>query len=668
VLSLKTISVVYRNRENLPAIIHLQENLEFIFENYVQIKNVFLDEIKDDEIIEGDVFLVIFEKMLGYLKKHIRNFDKIVIMTRGMDKKSISEIQKIPPNTNVLVVNDCYESTMQITFELNCLGFGHINFVPFVEKNDPYEYYKDITIAITPNEESLVPDFIEKITNIGYRQIGYDTFIKLMETGKLNHKLVNRNLIAHMNNIVEPNASFRKDYLNSYLKSEMLDKFIFNSKDAILLLDIDYNLVYSNHKMNKLLKTDNIVNENNINISEIDNKIYSFIINNDFESKLIELNGENYSTEKTTLKLIDQIVGYSIIFKNEKDIRDLEINLNDNLIKKGLYAKYTFKDIIHNSEGMKQCISIAKKASLTDYNVLIKGESGTGKELIAQSIHNFSNRSSMPFVAINCAALPESLLESELFGYESGSFTGANKHGKLGLFEQANKGTIFLDEIGDISHNLQSQLLRVIQERQVMRIGSDKLISIDVRIIVATNKNLEEEVSKGIFRNDLYFRLNVIPICMPPLKNRKDDILLICKDFLGDSYSDLTKNEKQLLINYDWPGNVRELESAANYYKTLRELPDYIINKNNRLYKSNTELITEVTLQIINANSHTYHGIGRTKILYELKSKGIIISDAEVRKLLQILKNRQYIEIRAGRSGCIITEQGIEYLNEKINN
>jgi transcriptional regulator with PAS, ATPase and Fis domain len=658
----KTISVVYRNRENLPAIIHLQESLEFIFENYVQVKNVFLDELEDDEIIEGDVYLVIFEKMLSTMKNHIRNFNKIVIMTRGIVKKNILEIQKIPPNTNVLVVNDCYESTMQTAFELNCLGLSYINFIPFDEKNNSVEYYNDIQIAITPNEEHLVPKFIKEIINIGYRQIGYDTFVKLMETGKLNLKLVNRNLIAHMNNIVEPNASFRKDYLNSYLKSEMLDKFIFNSKDAILLIDTDYNLVYSNNKLNKLLKIDNNSNEN---ISLIDYKIYNFIINDDFESKLIELNGENYSAEKTTLKLIDQIVGYSVIFKNEKDIRDLEINLKDNLIKKGLYAKYTFKDIIYNSEIMKQCISIAKKASLTNYNILIKGESGTGKELLAQSIHNFSNRSNMPFVAINCAALPESLLESELFGYESGSFTGANKHGKLGLFEQANRGTIFLDEIGDISYNLQSQLLRVIQERQIMRIGSDKLISIDVRIIVATNKNLEEKVVKGIFRNDLYFRLNVIPIEMPPLKNRREDILLICKDFLGNNFSDITKEEKQILINYDWPGNVRELESTSNYYKTLGEFPSYIINKNNKHLKNNVKTITDVLLQIINENSLSYHGIGRTKLLYELKIKDIVISDAEVRRLLQYLKDQQYIKINLGRSGSIITEQGMEYLRTK---
>ena len=660
---MKKISVVYRNRENLPAINHLKESLEFIFENYVRVENVFLDELKEDDIIDGDVYLIIFEKMLNKLRKHITNFENIVIMSRGIDKKCVSEIRKLPQNTNILVVNDCYESTTQTTFELNYLGLSNINFIPYDEKLDNNGYYSDLSIAITPNEEHLVPKFIKSIINIGYRQIGYDTFIKIIETGRLNFKLISRNLIAHMNNIIEPNASFTKNYLNSYLKSEMLDKIIFNSKDAILLLDTDYNLVYSNNRSNKLLKIDNSAIENNINISIIDNKLYNFILKADTENKIIEMNNENYSVEKTTLKLIDQAVGYSINIKNVKDIRDLEINIKDSLIKKGLYAKYKFENIIHKSNVMKQCISIAKKASLTDYNILIQGESGTGKELIAQSIHNFSKRNSMPFVAINCAALPESLLESELFGYEGGSFTGASKSGKIGLFEQANNGTIFLDEIGDISYNLQSQLLRVIQERQIMRVGSDKLISIDVRIIVATNKNLEDQVTKGTFRNDLYFRLNVIPITIPPLRNRREDILLLCKEFLGNKFLDLSCEEKQLLIKYDWPGNVRELESAANYHKTLGEFPSYIYKKEPKTLNQLIETIEHSILKIIYEYSTINHGIGRTMLLFELKKRNIIISDAEIRKLLHILKNQNYIEIKKGRSGNIITKCGLEYLN-----
>ncbi|MFR8040371.1 MAG: sigma 54-interacting transcriptional regulator, partial [Anaerovoracaceae bacterium] len=190
------------------------------------------------------------------------------------------------------------------------------------------------------------------------------------------------------------------------------------------------------------------------------------------------------------------------------------------------------------------------------------------KELFAQSIHNYSSRKDMPFIGVNCAAIPETLLESELFGYEEGAFTGASKKGKIGYFEQANRGTIFLDEIGDISPALQARLLRVLQERQIMRIGSDRIIDVDVRIIAATNKDLIKEVEKGRFRGDLYYRLNALQIMIPPLRERKEDILLLFKEFMKEDYLRVGRREKELLENYQWPGNVRELENCALYYKT----------------------------------------------------------------------------------------------------
>lgn len=660
---MKTISVVYRNRENLPALESLKSNLESIFENYVQINNVFLNELQSSEIIDSDVILILFRRMLNPLKKHIRNLNKVVVMTRGIDKRFISEIRNIPINTDVLVVNDCYESTVQTTEELYKLDIGHLNFIPYDENLDNTDYYNDISIAITPNEEHLVPKFIKNIINIGYRKIGYDSLIKIMETGQLNHKLINRNLIAHMNNIIEPNASFKRNYLNSYLKSEMLDRIIFNSKEAILLLDTNYNLVYSNNKSNKIFNIDFNDYANDININNfVDEEICKNLTECDFKGKLFKINGENYTVEKSIIEFIDQAVGYSIIFRNEKDIRDLESNLKDSLINKGLYAKYTFEDIIYKSHNMKQCITLSKKVALTDYTILIRGENGTGKELLAHSIHNFSSRKDMPFLAFNCAALPESLLESELFGYEGGSFTGARKNGKLGLFEQANKGTIFLDEIGDISPNLQIQLLRVIQEKQIMRIGSDSLINIDVRIIVATNKKLEEEIKKGNFRSDLYYRLNVLPIFIPSLKEKKEDILLLLEHFLGPIYLNVEDKEKEALLKYNWPGNVRELESASSYYKTLGEFPPNIFNNcfsANYTY-SNVE---NLVLKTINDNSDSFNGIGRTKLYYELKKRAINLSDSKLRKVLSYLEKNNYIKTNRGRTGSQITQEGIDYLN-----
>lgn len=658
---MKTITVVYRNRENLPAIEYLKANLESIFENYIQVKNIFLDELSHYEIIEGDVILILFERMLNLLKSHVKNLNNVVIMTRGINKRFISETLNIAQGTDVLVVNDCYESTIQTTYELYELGISHVNFIPYDENCE--SVYNDIMLAITPNECHLVPKNIKKIINIGYRQIGYDTLIKIMETGKLNYKLINRNIIAQMNDIIEPNASFKRNYLNSYLKSEMLDKFIFNSKDAILLLDTNNNLVYSNNRSNNIFKIDYTGNDEIMNINNYINSDISLLAEDDFDCKLFTVNGENFTAEKSVVKFIDQIVGYSIIVRNEKDIMNMELNFKRKLISKGLYAKYSFKDIIHKSPIMKQCITLSKKAALTDYTILINGETGTGKELLAQSIHNFSSRKDMPFVAINCAALSESLLESELFGYEEGSFTGAKKGGKIGLFEQANKGTIFLDEIGDITQNLQLQLLRVLQEKQVMRIGGDTLISINVRIIVATNKNLEQEINNGNFRRDLYYRLNVIPIKLPSLKERKEDLFILLEKLMGPSFTKVNEAEKELLQGYSWPGNVRELENVSKYYKTLGELPSYI--KNSAADKCEvSKNIGKIVLKLINDNTDDYHGLGRTAINVLLSKTGINISDARLREILSFLEKNNYILIVKGRTGNRITKEGIEYLNK----
>ena len=213
---------------------------------------------------------------------------------------------------------------------------------------------------------------------------------------------------------------------------------------------------------------------------------------------------------------------------------------------------------------MRGVLKQIMKVAPTESTVLILGESGTGKELIATSIFEHSQRSNRPFVKINCAAMPEELLESELFGHEKGAFTGAVSR-KSGKFEVANRGTIFLDEIGDMPLNLQAKILRVLQEREFDRVGGTKPIKVDVRFIAATNKNLEKMVQEGRFREDLYFRLNVFTILLPPLKERKEDIPLIVERFLKDSPSKLGVNSGalQLLIGYSWPGNIRELQNTV---------------------------------------------------------------------------------------------------------
>ncbi|MDO5039764.1 sigma-54-dependent Fis family transcriptional regulator [Clostridium sp.] len=275
--------------------------------------------------------------------------------------------------------------------------------------------------------------------------------------------------------------------------------------------------------------------------------------------KEMKLFNKKIALKIKAIRLNNKIVGAVIIITNE----------GERIINKDLGAYKTFDDILGESDAISNVITNCKIVANSPSTILIQGESGTGKEILAQAIHNYSYRRENKFVAINCGAIPKNLIESELFGYEEGAFTGAKKGGKIGKFELANGGTIFLDEIGEMPLEMQVHLLRVIQEGRICRVGSDKEIPIDVRIIAATNKDLKSEVNKGNFREDLFYRLSVIPIHLPPLRERSGDVEKLIKHFLRVKAFKLNKEVPKIseslynkLINYSWPGNIRELENC----------------------------------------------------------------------------------------------------------
>ncbi len=272
-----------------------------------------------------------------------------------------------------------------------------------------------------------------------------------------------------------------------------------------------------------------------------------------------------------------QNFGTVITFQEVSKLQQLEYSVRRQMHNRGLVAKFGLADIKTESQSVIKCIQRAKQFGVTDSTILITGESGTGKEMFAQGIHNISGRKEGPFVAVNCAALPENLLESELFGYEEGAFTGAKKGGKPGYFELAHGGTIFLDEIGILPKNVQARLLRVLQEKEVFRLGGDKVIPVDVRIIAATNEDLRSAVAERKFRTDLYYRLNVLYIKLPPLRER-NDIPLLANHFLemynqrfGKQVASIEPELLTWLCEYSWPGNIRELN---NYFERLIILAD----------------------------------------------------------------------------------------------
>lgn len=314
----------------------------------------------------------------------------------------------------------------------------------------------------------------------------------------------------------------------------------------------------------------------------------------------------------------DKTVGAVATFQDISKIQEYEQRIRAKFLDKGHVAKYSFSDIIGNSDAMVKAIEKAKKYSDNNGTILITGESGTGKEMFAQSIHKESPRKNGPFVAVNCAAIPKTLLESELFGYEEGAFTGARRAGKSGLFAEAHGGTIFLDEIGEIDIELQPRLLRVLQEREIRPVGSTKVIPIDIRIIAATNKNLLEQVEQGAFRSDLYYRLNILKLKIPALRNRNGDIELLSKYFVNKISAKYNKDVKlsSKAINklkiYDWPGNIRELE---NVIENLVVLCDDTITEDDFEELMDQEHVTEQNNFFIDENAETLEDIKKKYIL-----------------------------------------------------
>jgi len=285
--------------------------------------------------------------------------------------------------------------------------------------------------------------------------------------------------------------------------------------------------------------------------------------------EIFEIGNTRVVANRVPIVVDGRAVGVVSTFQNITNLQNLEHKVRRILSDKGHLAKYTFDDILGESEALHEVITVAREYAPSQSTILIHGESGTGKEMFAHSMHLASPRRQGPFVAINCAAMPENLLESELFGYREGAFTGARKGGKPGLFELSHMGTIFLDEIGEMSHRLQARILRVLEEREIMRLGDDRVIPVDVWVIAATHRNLKNMVREQAFREDLYYRINVLTLTIPPLRERGADIVLLAENFVREFYRELkcpaprfSQEAYRELLLYPWPGNIRELRNA----------------------------------------------------------------------------------------------------------
>ena len=412
-----------------------------------------------------------------------------------------------------------------------------------------------------------------------------------------------------------------------------LNTIIDNMSKGVIISDCHNKIIRINSIASRKLKINsNILGESMELISQNDS-----LMNEEIFTLKINNNEYNVAGKIIPLKSFNKVKSNAFIFEDVKKISKniVEFTGNNNIIN--------LDSIIGCSNATKTLKEDIKKIATTNSTVLITGESGTGKELVARSLHSQGDRRDKPFVVINCSAIPDTLLESELFGYVKGAFTGANQNGRIGKFELANNGVIFLDEIGDMPLYLQAKILRVIQEKKIERIGSNKSIDLDIKIIAATNVDLEKKITEQKFRRDLYYRLNVIPIKLLPLRERKEDIIPIVNNLMK-KYNVLSakyvhsfdENVKNALLNYDWPGNVRELENVIELMINMCEnndvltadlLPDNILNQ----VPSSKSFFKNLDLKLDNNELEDFEKIEKEYIEKALLKYG---EDTEGKKLI----------------------------------
>lgn len=545
-------------------------------------KNYYISTFNEKEDIDIEMVTQIYGEKIN---PYIYNAD--IIVARGF---TAITIKKLYPDIAVVEIPITTMDVVSSAFTLQkdninnepiaLIGFGDISFQAHTASQllnfpiIPYDFYNDNVndeyISMTLNKISSkgIRHIIGgvRMINVANKKNFISTFIQCSRES-IWLALREAYHIAGIRRKERERAAHFETILN-------------HSHEGIISTDMNNNIIHINSSAYKILGIDTTMHiDTNLEKIIPDSKFMTILHDKrDYSDELLKVKNGGIILNKVGTALGNEMIGNVITFQNIDNVQNTEFKIRNKLYHRGLIAKYSFSDIIGKSTSLKTAIDKAKTFAKVPSNILIIGNTGTGKELFSQSIHNYSNRKNGAFVAVNCAAIPETLMESEFFGYAPGAFTGASKEGKMGYFELAHEGTIFLDEVSEIPLNLQGKLLRVIQESEVMRIGHDKIIPINIRIICATNKDLKDLVRDGKFREDLYYRLCVLQLQLPPLCNRGQDVLLIANNFIHKYSSNFSKGNivlstgaQELFLSYPWDGNIRELSNICEQLVVLNE-------------------------------------------------------------------------------------------------
>ncbi|SHJ87935.1 sigma-54 interaction domain-containing protein [Paramaledivibacter caminithermalis] len=645
----------------------IAQQIRSLIGKHIIVEAVLMSEVSKTNM-KCDLVLFTSEFTARLALKRYEGNTPFLIADRVINHKNIERVISLPVGMEVLFVNDGENSAFEAIEQLVELGLDHVKYYPFYPG---CTYYPTLETAITPGEVPLVPNFVNNIIDIGTRILDIRTIYEIISRLDIRETLRESLVTRYIKDIVRISKSIDDSRKSAKESEKLLETIVDSVESGIAYVNSLGRIVRVNSKFQSIFekKQKDILNKK---LSKVIDSID--ILSNENKTLITEIEGREVLIDIHQINLEDNL-GHLVTVDYTDKISKLDHKIRRNYEKRITRKLYTFEDYLSVNREVKEMIKKAERFSKTDATILIQGENGTGKEIIAQAVHMNSFRRKNAFIPVNIAAITPNLLESELFGYEEGAFTGAKKGGKVGLFEIANGGTIFIDEIGDAPINFQVKLLRVLQEKRIRRVGALEEIPIDVRVIAATNKNLLNLIDKGQFREDLFFRLNILPLKTIPLRRRRDDILYLFMHFVGiyfrreklKSLDELFEDiVVEFLQNYRWRGNVRELMNLVEYLSFIYEgkrfelssLPYYMLEdtqNSERIILDGNELWV---LREIEKNS----GIGRSSLAQLAQKQNVNLGEGKIRGIMKKLEDKKLIDYKKGKRGCIISERGIRVL------
>nr|WP_312579837.1 sigma 54-interacting transcriptional regulator [Sedimentibacter sp.] len=650
----------------------ISNQLKNLFGKYVNTESIIVSQLKSKKP-EADLVLYTSAHFKKQASRYMDSNIPSLIARRIINHKNIKEIIGIDENKDVLFINDSYESTKEAIEQLIELGLDHVRYYPYYPG---CAVCPNLQIAIVAGERQLVPYKPEKLIDIGSRILDVQSIHEIASVLKIE-KQTNVNPIKdYIRDIVDISKEIDESR-KAYYESEQKLQLIVNNLDyGVSFISSEGKIMSSNSKFEYIFgfKKKDLLSKNICDLVDID--LFSINDNRNFVCKI---ENKEISIEISNVKLFKKY-GYIVSAKINRNLPVNDVKYNQRINACVQMNLHNFNDYITVNTNVAEMIGRAKKFSKSDGTVLITGENGTGKEILAQAIHMNSYRNSKSFVPINIATLTSSLVEAELFGYEEGTFTGAIKGGRMGIFEIANGGTIFIDEIGDIPIDIQTKLLRVLEEKRIRKIGATDELTVDVRVIAATNKNLIEMIKENKFRQDLFYRLNILPLETIPLRKRRDDVEHLLKYFINIKLTNkqiqflnefFEEETIEFLLNYQWPGNVREMLNLIEYLSLIYEgekirmslLHSYMRNT----LKTNDVFLDSYSIWVLNIFAENESvPLGRTKIAEISSEEDREIGEGKIRKILTELKNKQLIADYK-KQGSIITEKGKKAIEKYLD-